>query len=301
MMNHGIREGVLRRRPEICSNEVERLVDFPRGLAEIRRFDWTYGDRDIPRLRPDKYVFGLSLASAASGARKALAGTGPLPSGRITIIPPGREVGRNLVQGLHRSLFCLLDAEQIHQFVPGPLQQRLTHLPRITPRAASRFEWLLRNIYEELRHDRRGRANMIASFADVLAMELARSLEDSRDDRNRRQGGLAPWRLRLIQQRAESDAAMPGVAELADLCGLTVRHLCRAFKIETGQTPGEYVDAVMARQARRLLNETDLPLTQIAHRLGFATSSSFANAFQRMTGLKPRQIERPREATDRRR
>jgi transcriptional regulator GlxA family with amidase domain len=42
-----------------------------------------------------------------------------------------------------------------------------------------------------------------------------------------------------------------------------------------------------------LLSQTSLSLTEIAHRLGFATSTSFSNAFQRATGLRPRQIERP--------
>jgi AraC family transcriptional regulator len=278
-------------------NKVERSVDFPTGLVEIRSFDWSYDEIDIHRLRPDKYVFGLSLAGSGTNLRVIPAvGSSDVRSARrnqITVIPPGRKVSRNLVHGLHRSLFCLIDSERIDGLVPSHLQERVNNPLGLVARSAFRLEWLLRNIYDEMRQDLPGRATIIESFANALVVEFARSVQVPKDDLTRRKGGLAPWRLRLLQQRVESDAAMPALAELADLCGLTVRHLCRAFKVETGQTPGEYVEAAMARHAQRMLSETLLPLSEIADQLGFATSSSFSHAFQRATGLKPRQIERP--------
>jgi AraC family transcriptional regulator len=68
--------------------------------------------------------------------------------------------------------------------------------------------------------------------------------------------------------------------------------LGRAFRAETGYTLGDFVEAGMVQHAHSMLAGTTLPLGEIARQLGFATSSSFSNAFQRATGLKPREVER---------
>jgi len=157
-----------------------------------------------------------------------------------------------------------------------------------------RTEWLMRNLYQEMRQgDEFGSAVMVESFATALAVDLVRRLASSDTDNRLRKKSLAPWRMRLLHERVLSNELAPSLTELAELCDMTVRHLCRAFKADTGITPGQYINAAMAQHARTLLSHTNLPLTEIAHRLGFATSASFSNAFQRATGLKPRQMERP--------
>jgi AraC family transcriptional regulator len=156
-----------------------------------------------------------------------------------------------------------------------------------------RTEWLLLNIYQEMRCEEKfGSAIVVESFANALAVELARRLALRSTD-GLRKGGLAPWRMRLLRERVTSNIVAPSLAELAELCGMTVRHLCRAFKAENGITPGKYINAAVVQHARTLLSQTNLSLVEIAHRLGFATSDGFSKAFQRTTGLKPRQIEKP--------
>jgi AraC-like DNA-binding protein len=266
-------------------NQLERTVEIPRGLVEIRRFDWSYKDSAVARRRPDMYIFELPLtgANARSPAERM--------AGRVALLPPSRQVPRNIAEGPHRSLLCLIEAGWIDSLLPQGMQWAGDNLrgDRL------KFEWILRNIHKEVRGDGFGRATMIESFVNALAVELVRRLlaSETNADALPRKGGLAPWRMKLLRERVSADCAMPSLAELADLCGMTVRHLCRAFKAETGLTPGDFVAAAMVQHAREMLTESTLPLGEIAQRLGFATSSSFSNAFQRATGLKPRQVERP--------
>ena len=70
--------------------------------------------------------------------------------------------------------------------------------------------------------------------------------------------------MRRIADAIESRLERPpSLADLAVLCGLSPRHLMRAFKQGTGQTIMEYVEAIRLRLALRLLSDTDLPLDEV--------------------------------------
>jgi AraC family transcriptional regulator len=100
--------------------------------------------------------------------------------------------------------------------------------------------------------------------------------------------GLAPWRLRLIEERLMEVRDAPTLAELAGLCGLSVRQLTRGFRASRGRSIHEYVEVSRVDHARRLL-ATHQSVKAIAYSLGFSSSSGFAAAFRRATGEAPRQ------------
>ena len=136
-------------------------------------------------------------------------------------------------------------------------------------------------------------------LASPLAMELAAIAVAERLERHLaraaacggpKRGGLPPSRLRLIEERLRADLPAPGVAELAQLCGLSQRQLARAFRQETGRSIGRRVAAASLQRAWRLLTETSLPIKDVARTLGFCSSASFAAAFRGATGRRPSEI-----------
>jgi AraC family transcriptional regulator len=259
------------------TRDLESSIEFSRGRAEIRSYDWRREWNGMHRARPDMYIFELNLSRGA---------------GDIAFIPPHSTVQRDIASGRRRALLCMFDRAWLDNLLPRVAPAGTSKF--VTATGPGRIEWLLRNIYQEVRQrENLGSALVVESFANALAVELARHLALRATESDLRKGGLAPWRMRLLQQRVLSNIAAPSLTELSELCGMTVRHLCRAFKAETGMTPGQYIDAAMAQHARTLLTGTSLSLHAIARHLGFATSSSFSKAFQRATGLKPRQIRRP--------
>jgi AraC-like DNA-binding protein len=78
-------------------------------------------------------------------------------------------------------------------------------------------------------------------------------------------------------------------AGLADLAALSLSHFARVFKQETGRPPLEYLLELRLGKARQLLRGGDLPVTEIALRCGFGTSSHFAATFRRRLGTTPRR------------
>jgi AraC-like DNA-binding protein len=79
------------------------------------------------------------------------------------------------------------------------------------------------------------------------------------------------------------------VARLADLAAMSLSHFARVFKLETGRPPLEYLLELRLEKARQLLRCEDLPVTEVALRCGFNTSSHFASTFRQRLGTTPRR------------
>ncbi len=72
-----------------------------------------------------------------------------------------------------------------------------------------------------------------------------------------------------------------GVAEMADIAGLSVSGLQNLFRARLGMPPAEWFTRLKLDEARRLLRETELPVREIAQRLGYASDRYFSAAFRR--------------------
>ncbi|MFD6433828.1 helix-turn-helix domain-containing protein [Streptomyces venezuelae] len=70
--------------------------------------------------------------------------------------------------------------------------------------------------------------------------------------------------------------------------GASARTLARLFTAETGLAFGQWRKRLRMRASMSLLAQ-GLPLDAVAHRVGYASASSFAAAFHHVVGLTPRQ------------
>ncbi|MGW8747491.1 GlxA family transcriptional regulator [Streptomyces sp. NPDC055794] len=99
--------------------------------------------------------------------------------------------------------------------------------------------------------------------------------------------------LRELQQWiTEHPGADLGVETLAARAGLSPRHFARAFRAETGTTPGRYVDRVRLEHARRLLEDTGDGVEQVSRASGYGTPEAMRRAFVRSLGTSPAEYRR---------
>lgn len=77
------------------------------------------------------------------------------------------------------------------------------------------------------------------------------------------------------------------VATLAAEGGLSRTPFARHFTEVVGQPPLTYLTRWRMTIAARLLRETDVPLSAVAARVGYASESAFASAFKRRYGTAP--------------
>lgn len=75
--------------------------------------------------------------------------------------------------------------------------------------------------------------------------------------------------------------------QLSRIFSISESYLSRSFKKEIGIGIGEYITYIRITAAENLLINTDLPLTEIAHRCGFNDSNYFSTVFKRFSGQSP--------------
>jgi transcriptional regulator GlxA family with amidase domain len=78
-----------------------------------------------------------------------------------------------------------------------------------------------------------------------------------------------------------------GISDLAEVAGLSPRHLQRRFTSEVGLPPAAYVERVRIEAAQRDLSERDDPVEAIARRYGFGTAETLRRTFHRIVGIAP--------------
>ncbi|MFF9400595.1 MULTISPECIES: GlxA family transcriptional regulator [unclassified Streptomyces] len=121
----------------------------------------------------------------------------------------------------------------------------------------------------------------------------------------RRPGNQAQFSAQLTAQTArreplrevqhwitEHPSADLTVEALAARARLSPRHFARAFRAETGLTPGRYVDRVRLEHARRLLEDTSDGVAGIAHACGYGTPEAMRRAFVKALGTAPAEYRR---------
>jgi AraC family transcriptional regulator of adaptative response/methylated-DNA-[protein]-cysteine methyltransferase len=77
------------------------------------------------------------------------------------------------------------------------------------------------------------------------------------------------------------------VDALAGRLGIGPRHLSRLFAEHFDASPLQVALSLRIRRARRLLDDTDLPIARIAERAGFSSSRRMSAAFVHLYGRPP--------------
>jgi AraC family transcriptional regulator, regulatory protein of adaptative response / methylated-DNA-[protein]-cysteine methyltransferase len=93
--------------------------------------------------------------------------------------------------------------------------------------------------------------------------------------------------LKLIEGGALDEA---GVEALAGRLGIGARHLSRLFRRHVGASPLQTARTIRLQRAKRLLNDTDLSIVEIAYRAGFGSVRRFNAAFLELYRRPPSQL-----------
>jgi transcriptional regulator GlxA family with amidase domain len=101
-------------------------------------------------------------------------------------------------------------------------------------------------------------------------------------------GSLEPTR-RWAAERLDEPL---DVAAMSRHAGVSPRTFARRFREETGTTPLQWLLAQRVLEARRQLEETDLPVETIAWRTGFGSAASLRDHFRRATATTPTAYRR---------
>ncbi|MFZ2868927.1 AraC family transcriptional regulator [Zavarzinia sp.] len=154
-------------------------------------------------------------------------------------------------------------------------------------RGADRLTTLTRLLGEEARAYRPGRELVLSRLVEVLLVEALRALQD-KDMPPGLLRGLADTRVSAAIRHMHGDPARPWtVAELAREAALSRSAFFDRFMRIVGVSPMEYLLAWRMTLAKDLLRRRDLPLADVAERVGYSSASTFSTAFSRHVGQAP--------------
>lgn len=256
---------------------------------------WTHGafHAHLPGMQTHVLMTYYGAAQASSwqqGGRRMAARTAP---GTVTIIPEGQDGTWHVDGAIDVSHLYLGDARlqsAAAEIAHGRHVDLVGRICFADPTAARILELLA----HEAAHSDAASSLFAEQAIDLLCVQLVRahsahaalSLPDVRK-------GLADWQVTRVTDymRAALDREIR-LDDLAALVAMSRFHFCTAFRLATGQTPHDWLTALRMAEARRLLADATLPVTQIALAVGYQTPSAFAASFRKHAGTTPSEFRR---------
>ena len=91
--------------------------------------------------------------------------------------------------------------------------------------------------------------------------------------------------MRFILENSTRQISLEEVAEQAYM---SKEAFCRFFKLRTRRTFTQYVQQLRITEAKKLLLETDMGISEISYQVGFQTLSHFNKTFKNLTEMTPK-------------
>jgi len=270
---------------------IEAELRIPVATIQLVRFHIVEPADDIMREK-EAYWLDLCLTPRPRNARACYhhhwSADHFEPIGDVFLVPPGETMQARSDGGRPQaSILCHLRPEPIRAWFGDDLHWTPLQLKASLDIDDANIRSLMLRLAEEARHPGLASEALVELIAAQLAIELGRYCAAISE--GPAAGGLAPWRLRRIDERLRDGQQLATLAELAELCRLSVRQLTRGFRISRGRSIGDYMSRMRLDSAKRLL-AADKSVKAIAYSLGFASPSSFSYAFRRAVGETPRQF-----------
>ena len=217
--------------------------------------------------------------------------------GKVFFVPPNAELYGWGTGGEIKAVRCLFEPGFYERTVGGTGRLTAAQLRRTLDLGGTLLPTLLTRLMEEALSPGLASVALAEALGTAVLIECARLVSDDRNAHPRK-AGLTPRQHRIIEDYVASlEYEAPSVSALAALCGLSERYFCQLFRDEMGQSAGKYLKAVQIGRAQNYLLNTDLPLKEIAFRLGFANAANFSAAFRAVFHLPPLAFKRQYEGS----
>lgn len=207
--------------------------------------------------------------------------------GRVIFVPAGVPLRIRSDGVMTNSIRCVFRPPLLEELLGEEIDQSRNRLNSCLNVKRPVIRDVMLRIAREIEAPGYASIRLMEALGNTLLVELVRYLRETPADGNLLRGGLSRAAYRKVIRRLEEEGLPPTLDELAALAELSKRHLTRAFHETTGMTIHQQLDELRLKRATLLLDEPELPIADIAERLGFHSSSAFSTAFGRWAGKSP--------------
>jgi AraC-like DNA-binding protein len=154
-------------------------------------------------------------------------------------------------------------------------------------RGERRLSTLVQLVGDESRAERPAREIVMSRLLEVLLVEAFRSTARTAASPGLVRGLSDPKLVLALRSMHERPADPWNIAQLAREAAMSRSAFFERFSRAVGVAPMEYLLAWRMAMAKRLLQQRDLTIAEIAERTGYSSVSTFGVAFTRHIGLPP--------------
>jgi AraC family transcriptional regulator len=217
----------------------------------------------------------------------------PVPIGDLIFHPAGLlQYGSfHPHQGVRQDVYCLLDRQKFDDLGGGNIDWSKKRLREALNISDHRLHSSMKRLVEEIVTP--GMATSLArdSLANLIVIDLQRHFGKFQDVR-REPRTMTAAQVQNIEAFLRANLGAPlRVADLASLCGMSIRTFTRSFKRTTGLTLTQHASNIRLSVSQDLL-KLNIPIKVIANKVGFSDASSFTSAFRRACGMTPDAFRR---------
>jgi AraC-like DNA-binding protein len=176
----------------------------------------------------------------------------------------------------------------------SPLLGLLPHLIHIA-RDVDQSALLIRDIAQfmvvENATQEPGAALMISRLIDVMIIRCIRTWAKSLGPRQGWIGALADVRISRAVAAIHHDPTKNwSVESLASIAGMSRSRFAQLFLATAGEPPLRYIHRWRLAMAFDLLRGSNLPVSEVAHAIGYESEAAFSRAYKTMFGTTPRDV-----------
>ncbi len=143
---------------------------------------------------------------------------------------------------------------------------------------------LLERLLIEYRADKSCRFDILRMYLLALFTELKPFVEKSKPNSNNAALQITDNFKKAL---ANHISAKFKISEYAELLNISPNHLNKCVKTTTGKSAHDLLNEMLLLEAKVLLKQTSLSVTEIAYKIGKNEVSDFARFFKNQTGLRP--------------
>lgn len=183
------------------------------------------------------------------------------------------------------SYFPALPRSEFARKAPSFVDPRILYGAIPSPRLAfDLFERLLqRQIFGDAHEQLASRSILLELLLHLLDQGERRVVRE-------RSVQLAEAVRQQLKVAVNSGRSMEPIQRILERMRYSAEHLSRIFHAEYGISPMKYVQALRIDQAKLLLQDTSLSISEIAYRVGMNDAGYFSRLFRKVAGLSPSEF-----------
>ena len=209
-----------------------------------------------------------------------------LPAFQITTMRSMSADAEGFYCHYHPDIFFkkLFQKELLHQF--NFLHFTGSPIVELDKKTSAFAEVLMKRLLEEYRRDEECDINLAAATLLTLFFAVNRFVQPVEHNGGNAANRIANEYKNLLLKNINDQKK---VSYYADQLAISPEHLNRSVKSAFGKTAHEYLDEMVLLEAKVLLRQSTLNISEIAYKIGKENPGDFIRFFKLKTGITPKQ------------